>query len=135
MSHTILICDDDTHIRCILAAKLRSSGYTVHEARDGEEGYTAALTHKPHLILTDFQMPGTDGLAMSFNLAANPATTHIPIIMLTARGHSVEDETRGKTGIKVLIDKPFSAKQVLEHVHRVLTQFAPSKDAPNADAA
>jgi CheY-like chemotaxis protein len=135
MSHTILICDDDAHIRCILAAKLRASGYTVHEARDGEEGFTAAVAHKPHLILTDFQMPGTDGLAMSFNLAANPATTHIPIIMLTARGHSIEDDTRGKTSIRVLIDKPFSAKQVLEHVQRVLALSATSKDAPHADAA
>ena len=134
MSHTILICDDDTHIRCILALKLRAAGYTVQEARDGDEGFTAALTHNPALILTDFQMPGTDGLAMALKLAAHPATANTPIIMLTARGHSVDDQARTKTSIRVLIDKPFSAKQVLDHVQRLLTSAAP-KEVPHADAA
>jgi CheY-like chemotaxis protein len=134
MSHTILICDDDTHIRCILTAKLRSAGYTVHEARDGEEGFAAALAHRPALILTDYQMPGTDGLNMALRLATDPATATIPLIMLTARGHSVDEETRAKTSIRVLIDKPFSAKQVLDHVQRLLAQVT-SKDSPHADAA
>ena len=134
MSHTILICDDDMHIRCILVAKLRASGYTVHEARDGDEGFTAAVTHRPNLILTDFQMPGADGLAMALRLAVEPTTASIPLIMLTARGHSVDDETRAKTQIRTMIDKPFSAKQVLDHVQRLLAQVA-SKDSPHADAA
>lgn len=134
MSHTILICDDDTHIRCILALKLRAAGYTVQEARDGDEGFAAALAHKPALILTDFQMPNTDGLAMALRLAATPATANTPLIMLTARGHSVDDEIRAKTSIRALIDKPFSAKQVLDHVQRLLTSVAP-KEAPHADAA
>jgi len=134
MSHTILICDDDTHIRCILAAKLRTAGCIVLEARDGEEGFTAALAHRPALILTDYQMPGTDGLAMALRLATDPLTAAIPLIMLTARGHSVDDETRAKTSIRALIDKPFSAKQVLDQVQRLLSQVA-TKDAPHADAA
>lgn len=120
MNRTALICDDDTHIRCILAAKLRANGWTVHEARDGEEGFATALAERPAVIVSDFQMPGTDGLAMAKRLKADPATRGTPVVMLTARGHAVTDEERGQTNICDLIDKPFSAKQVLACIERVL---------------
>jgi DNA-binding response OmpR family regulator len=137
MTHTILVCDDDTHIRCILAAKLRAAGHLVHEARDGDEGFAKAVAEKPHLILTDYQMPGADGLSMALKLAADPTTQDTPVIMLTARGHSVGEEDLGKTRIRVLIDKPFSAKQVMEKVQAILSgaPTGPTKEAPRADAA
>lgn len=134
MNRTALICDDDAHIRCILAAKLRSGGWIVHEARDGEEGFATALAERPTVIVSDFQMPGTDGLAMAKRLKADPLTRETPVVMLTARGHAVTDEERSQTNIREMIDKPFSAKQVLACIERVLTET--SKGAtPHADAA
>lgn len=133
MNRSVLICDDDTHIRCILAAKLRAAGWTVFEARDGEEGYDAARANLPALVLTDYQMPGTDGMAMTQRLAAEPATRAIPVIMLTARGHNLDDGDKAKTNIRAVIDKPFSAKQVLACVEQVMAEGA--KESPNADAA
>lgn len=133
MNRTVLICDDDTHIRCILASKLRTAGWTVHEARDGEEGYETALAQRPDLVLTDYQMPGTDGMAMTLRLAAEPSTRAIPVIMLTARGHSVDDADKAKTNIQAVIDKPFSAKQVLACVDKVMTEGL--KEPPHASAA
>jgi two-component system phosphate regulon response regulator PhoB len=139
MSHSILVCDDDTHIRCILAMKLRSAGHVVHEARDGEEGFAKAVAQKPSLILTDYQMPNVDGLSMALKLAADPATQDIPLVMLTARGHSVGEEELAKTRIRALVDKPFSAKQVMEKVAAILSGggsgAGPTKEAPRADAA
>jgi DNA-binding response OmpR family regulator len=139
MSITILVCDDDTHIRCILAAKLRASGYLVHEACDGDEGFAKAVAEKPGLILTDYQMPRADGLTMAIRLAADQTTQHIPVIMLTARGHSVSEEDLQMTRIRAMIDKPFSARQVLEKVQAIVGEKGattnPSKEAPRADAA
>jgi CheY-like chemotaxis protein len=139
MTHTILVCDDDTHIRCILAMKLRSAGHVVHEARDGEEGFAKALAENPCLILTDYQMPNVDGLSMALKLAGDPATKDIPIVMLTARGHSVGEEDLAKTRIRALVDKPFSAKQVMEKVAAILSGgglvAGQTKEDPRADAA
>ena len=61
--HTVLIADDEHHIRFVLGDKLRKAGLTVIEATDGEEALTLALTHIPSLIISDLQMPGDADLA------------------------------------------------------------------------
>lgn len=112
----VLICDDDAHIRYVVAAKVRGAGLEVAQARDGQEGLELARIRVPRLVLTDFQMPRLSGLEMCEALKADPRTADVPVLMLTARGYTIEPERMAKTNIRRLIDKPFGTKQLLDTV-------------------
>ena len=83
MAERILVIDDEAHIVQVLSLKLRNAGYEVLTASDGEEGYEVALKKQPQLIITDFQMPYMTGLELCKQLASNPATSGIPVLMLS----------------------------------------------------
>ncbi|MEK6702824.1 MAG: response regulator [Planctomycetota bacterium] len=116
---TILICDDEIHIRAILGTKLRSAGHTVFEASDGDRGFAIAQHNSPAVIVSDFQMPGGDGLTMATRLHATVWGRTIPIVLLTARGHTLDEGVLRATNIRTIIDKPFSAREVLSVVERL----------------
>ncbi len=122
----ILVVDDEAHIVQVLLLKLRNAGYEVLTAGDGEEGLDAAQTHRPDLIITDYQMPYMTGLELCRALAANPATAQIPVLMLTARGYALDaDDLRiGKPGsppiIREVLSKPFSPRAIVEQIQRIL---------------
>lgn len=115
-THTVLICDDEAPIRRIVAAKLMSAGLAVIEAADGRQGLAAARQHKPSVIVSDYQMPELDGLAMCKTLRAAADTAQIPTILLTARGHMVPASDLDQTSIVRLMAKPFSARDLLNAV-------------------
>ena len=81
---TILIVDDDIQNRRLLEALLRPEGYLTRIAADGEEALASVARTAPDLILLDFMMPGMDGCAVARALKADPSTSHVPIIMVTA---------------------------------------------------
>lgn len=118
--HTILIADDEHHIRLVVAQRLREAGFTVVEARDGEEALDLALSSPPDLVITDFQMPLLSGVELCMALRARKATAQIPAIMLTARGHAVKPDNLSQTNIKEVVSKPFSVRELLVRVQRVL---------------
>lgn len=124
-SATVLICDDEAHIRHIVAAKLREAGLNVIEARDGVQGLEAAITNKPTLVITDFQMPGGSGFEMAQALKANVVTATTPVLMLTARGYTLDKDEIAKTNIVDVIAKPFGVRQLMERVKAVLAERAP----------
>lgn len=125
---TILVCDDEVAIRAIVSAKLRGAGFHVVEARNGQEalaltdfstlleGQTPKLPEPivPDLVVTDLQMPVMSGLDLALRLKEFAPTSATPIIMLTARGYIAQQDLLGKTNIKRLMPKPFSASQLLE---------------------
>ena len=117
---TILIADDETHIVYILEAKLSGAGYDVVIARDGAEALNMAIEHRPVLVITDLNMPGTDGLAFAQSLKQSPLTAETPVIMLTGRGHTLSDDELAKTNIRHLESKPFSARHLLTLVQNTL---------------
>lgn len=126
---TILVCDDEAHIRHIVAAKLREHGYTVVEARDGVQGAELAKVHVPSLIITDLQMPGGSGLDMAIALKTQPATAATPLLMLTARGYILDSVQLARTNIVEVIAKPFGVRQLLERVKHVLEGGASAQAA------
>jgi diguanylate cyclase (GGDEF)-like protein/PAS domain S-box-containing protein len=83
--HTILIVDDDLQNRKLLEALLEPEGYVTTTARSGEEALAAVQHEPPDLILLDVMMPGMDGYEVAKILKGQPATSSIPIIMVTAR--------------------------------------------------
>lgn len=113
-TYTVLIADDEPHIRAVVGTKLRGAGLVVFEARDGRESLELAKLRHPHLVVTDLQMPTLSGLEFAIELRAHPATSQIPVLMLTARGHIVPAHEIARTNIKELIAKPFSARSLLE---------------------
>jgi len=116
----ILVCDDEPHILHVVSTKLRNAGYEVITAPDGEEGFEAAKAQKPDLILTDYQMPFLSGLELAVKLQADPQTAEIPLIMLTARGYSLESGDLKNSNIRKVLPKPFSPREVLASVQAIL---------------
>src|SRR5690348_3111006 len=96
---TILVADDESHILHVVSMKLRNAGYNVVTAHDGQEALEAALAEPPDLIITDYHMPQLSGLELCQRLKQQPSTSHIPAIMLTARGYSLDPADTASSGI------------------------------------
>ena len=96
--------------------------FSVVAATDGEEGLRLTREHHPDLIVTDVQMPGMNGFELVERLKADPASSTIPIIMLTARG-SLEDRVAGREGgADAYISKPFQSSELRAAVRGLLDQ-------------
>jgi two-component system, OmpR family, alkaline phosphatase synthesis response regulator PhoP len=117
---TILIADDETHILNVLSIKLQNAGYNVVTAQDGEEAYQLACEHKPDLVITDYQMPKLSGLELCTRLRGTSGTQDVPAVMLTARGFSMADRDTSQDNIREVITKPFSPREVLALVQRLI---------------
>ena len=129
-TRTILVVDDEAHIRHLLELKLRERGFHVVLASNGKDGFQLASEHLPVAIITDYQRPGCDGMDVCQQLARQPETASIPVLMLTARGHRIDDEALAKTNIRGLLDKPFSPRKLITLVDEML-----DPDAGGAAAA
>jgi CheY-like chemotaxis protein len=125
----VLVCDDDAHIRYLVATKLRAAGLEVLEGRDGQEGLELALKRSPDLVLTDFQMPRMTGLQLCEALKKNSSTSGVRCVMLTARGYTITAEQLSVTNIVQIIDKPFGVRQLMERVSVLLNLGEQSKAA------
>ena len=119
-----LIVDDEIHIIQVLAIKLRSNGFEVVTANNGQEALEAALEHEPDVIITDYQMPVMDGLGLIENLRKQEQTAQIPVIMLTARDFAIESGAIEQLKISACLSKPFSPRELLEKVREVIAQTA-----------
>lgn len=119
----VLIADDESHVTYMLAMKFKRPDVEVLTANDGEEAYELACTHRPNLIVTDFQMPVLTGYEMAVKLRENFETTNIPLIMLTGRGHRLSPTDLAKTNIQHLVPKPFSARDLLERAAEFISVY------------
>ena len=117
---TLVIADDEAPIRMVVGERLRSAGFTVFEAQDGEEALEMVRAHMPAAIVTDLQMPCMNGLELCMAMRNDPRTAHIPALLLTARGHVLSDEMMAKTNIKRIMSKPFGVRELLSYVQETL---------------
>jgi CheY-like chemotaxis protein len=118
----ILVIDDDDDIRNLIQTCLEiMGGWQVLTAKSGSEGLLNAQTHQPDAILLDVMMPDMDGLTTFQKLQLHPATKHIPVILLTAKGHSTDNNRMfAGLGIKGVINKPFNAQKLAAQVATAL---------------
>ena len=116
----IMVVDDEVHILHVVSLKLRNAGFDIVTAENGQEALDLALARPPALVITDFQMPVMSGLELCQKLKENPATSALPVLMLTARGFSLSAEDLDKTNIAGVISKPFSPRDVLARVQDLL---------------
>lgn len=104
---TILIVEDNVEIQDSLKELLEEENYAIIQAFDGLEGLRLASTSLPNLIISDVMMPVMDGIELSKKIKLNSATSHIPIIMLTAKT-ATKDKMEGfETGVDEYIIKPY----------------------------
>ena len=116
----ILIVDEEIDASTALKVALEAEGYNVIEALDGYEGIRKAKSENPDVILLDIMMPGMDGFEVCQLLKADPASMHIPIIMLTAKGE-VDDKVEGlELGADDYVTKPFNLKELKARIRIVL---------------
>ena len=113
---TILVCDDESVITFMLASRFRELGFQVLTGSDGEEGLRLAGESTPTFIISDYQMPGVDGLEFAKRLKKDQRTATIPVLMLTARGHRISPRDLQETNIVQVLPKPFSARELTEIV-------------------
>lgn len=120
MSRTILIADDEPNIRHLVAFTLRRRGYTVLEAADGALALELIRRQRPDLAVLDVMMPSLTGIAILQQLARDPDTAAVPIILLSAKGQSSEIEAGLASGARLYLVKPFSPRELAERVAEVL---------------
>lgn len=120
MAKTILAVDDSTSIRQMVAFTLKSAGYAVIEAADGQEGLDKAGANAIDLILTDQNMPRMDGLALIKALRALPQFVSTPILMLTTESSDDMKNQGRAAGATGWLVKPFDPHKLLEVVKKVI---------------
>jgi len=120
MSRLILVVEDQEDNRRIMRDLLTSAGYEVMEAVTGEDGVSAAETHRPDLILMDIQLPGLDGYEATRQIKANPDLEHIPIIVVTSYALSGDDVKAFEAGCNAYVSKPFSPRELLAKIREYL---------------
>jgi len=117
----MLLVEDNQELRAFLRT-IFSSTYRVVEAADGMEGWSKALKFVPDIIISDVMMPEKDGIEMTKELRADMTTSHIPIVLLTAKT-SIESKLEGlEYGADDYITKPFSATYLKARVENLLSQ-------------
>ncbi len=117
----ILIVEDNPDVRNYIR-ELLETGYRVIEASNGEEGVSKAKDEIPDLIITDVMMPEMDGFQFCKKVRNNEKTSHIPLVMLTAKA-GFDDKIEGlESGIDAYLTKPFKAKELIVQIDNLLKQ-------------
>ncbi len=121
----ILIVEDETDIRDVLAYNLDKEGYLVSTAPDGEKGLDLVEKEIPDLVLLDLMLPGLDGLDVCRRMKEIPSTKNIPIIMVTAKGEESDIVLGLGLGADDYVKKPFSPRELIGRVKAVLRRGRP----------
>ena len=117
---TILIADDSASVRRVLAEMLTPVGYTITFAADGAEALRMVQASPPHLILMDIRMPKMDGYEVCQRLKQDPATTGIPVLMVTGMDETDDIRQALQHGADGYIMKPFHMEQLRATIHEML---------------
>ena len=119
--NTVLVVEDNDELRKFICIEL-ASDYNVEEASDGAEGIARALEIIPDVIISDVMMPKIDGFELLNTLRNNPNTSHIPVIILSAKA-SIESKIKGlETGSDDYLTKPFNSQELLLRVRNILAR-------------
>jgi CheY-like chemotaxis protein len=115
----VLVADDDPEtLRCV-SIRLRAAGYSVLTAKDGTAAVQQAVEHRPHAILLDNCMPGKTGLEALDDLASQPATAGIPVVMMSAGAGTRHEALR--RGARLFLRKPGDMRKILNALQDVTT--------------
>ncbi|MDD5422355.1 MAG: response regulator transcription factor [Candidatus Omnitrophota bacterium] len=120
MKATILLVEDEKDIVKMLEYNLKKEGFKTISVRSGEDAGAAVKSGRPDLIILDLMLPGIDGLEVCKVLKADPKTTVIPVIMLTAKSQESDKIVGLELGADDYITKPFSPRELIARIKAVL---------------
>ena len=119
MRDRVLIVEDEKDVREMLRLNLKAGGFDVLEAHNGAEGLAIAKAELPSVVILDLMMPEMSGMEVCRALRRNPATSRIPILMLTAKSTEVDKVAGLEVGADDYVTKPFSPRELLLRVRAV----------------
>lgn len=120
MSHKIMVVDDDTQTRELVALMLRRQGYEVEEAATGAQAIGTVDTIAPDLILLDMMMPDMNGVEVCKQLRTMEASSSVPIIMFSAKG-MIDDKVAGfEAGVNDYLTKPIHPAELAARIKSIL---------------
>jgi len=131
MPRTILVVDDDPHIRQLLVFAFDKAGLGAIEAADGEAALALVETHAPDLVVLDINMPRMDGLEVCRRLRGGEGRADIPILFLSSRDDVIDRVLGIELGADDYVVKPFSPREVVARVMAILRRT--SARAPNVE--
>jgi CheY-like chemotaxis protein len=117
----VLVIDDDSQTRELVAAVLGSSGYEVRGAEGGGPGLSLAAAEPPDVVLLDVQMPGMDGYEVCRVLRQDAKTRQIPVVMLTASDDPHLNREAYAAGAQACVLKPFRTEGLIAAIEAALT--------------
>jgi DNA-binding response OmpR family regulator len=133
MRRKILVVDDDPEVVELVAFNLKRAGFAVGTAANGVEAVRKACSLAPDLILLDLMMPELDGFAVCEVLRRDPVTSGIPIIMVTAWASELARVAGLGTGADDYVTKPFSPRDLIAKVRKLMRPAASRCKAPLKD--
>lgn len=127
MLKRILLCDDEIHIIKAAEIKFRRAGFEVRCANDGEMAWETMQEWLPDILVTDCQMPRLNGIDLCRRCRKSETTSLLPIVMLTAKGYELpREELCREFGLTAILPKPFSPRELVQTVERILEQSCPA---------
>jgi DNA-binding response OmpR family regulator len=125
--NTVLLVEDNNELRAFIADLLKTE-FNVRVAKDGQEGLNAAFNYIPDIIISDVMMPGIDGFELCSILKQDERTSHIPIILLTARDSAQSNLEGYRSGADDYIIKPFDNEQLKLKVKNIITTLEAARN-------
>ena len=129
----MLVVDDDEMIRTLITVNLELEGFEVAHAVDGRACLEAVGHLRPHVIVLDVAMPFLDGLSTVAELRANPATSGLKIVMVSARAQQADVRRGLEAGVDVYLTKPFDPDVLVRAVHELAEACELDVDGSPAD--
>ncbi len=126
---TILLVDDDRNFLRALRTILEAEGFRVFSANNGKPALALAIRERPDIIVTDYMMPGVDGMEFCRQLKANLTTLRVPVVLLTAVFPLPDAASQAWS---VLLTKPVSVRTLLDTIGFFLTRNDATVPAPTA---
>lgn len=126
MGDTVLVVEDEADVMDLLRYNLNKSGFDVLIATSGLEGLEKASQHRPDLILLDIMLPGMNGYEVCKKLRNTAETASIAIVMLTAKGETLERVKGLELGVDDYVTKPFSPRELILRIQAVLRRVRAS---------
>lgn len=116
----VLVADDSRTVLAMVTSRLERGGYEVVTAANGKDALELARERTPTLVILDVEMPELDGLEVTRRLRAEPATSQIPIILLTSRDEELSVMAGIAAGATAYITKPFSPQELEDQIQGIL---------------
>jgi CheY-like chemotaxis protein len=118
---TVLVVDDDPVIQRLLRINFEMEGYQVLLAGDGPAGLNQVRSARPDVVVIDVMMPGMDGLDLTAAIKSDPAISHLPVLLLSAKAQDADIRAGEASGADAYVTKPFEPLELLGRVAELVT--------------